>query len=39
MNDDIIYAGMSHKDIIYNGISHKAVYLGNKLVWEKDGSG
>ena len=39
MNDDIIYAGMSHKDIIYNGISHKAVYLGNKLIWEKDGSG
>ena len=39
MNDDIIYAGISHKDIIYKGISHKAVYLGNKLVWEKDGSG
>ena len=39
MNDDIIYAGISHKDIMYKGISHKAVYLGNKLVWEKDGSG
>lgn len=36
MNDDIIYAGISHKDIIYKGISHKAVYLGNKLVWEKN---
>lgn len=39
MNDDIIYAGISHKDIIYNGWSHKAVYLGNKIIWEKDGSG
>lgn len=31
----LIYQGKDHKDIFFRGKFHRAMYLGNKLLWEK----
>ena len=31
----LIYRGTDHKDIFFRGKFHRAMYLGNKLLWEK----